>query len=252
MPAASRTGALVSAIFTSTTNNATLAGTTSAAVAAGGTAFFFIGVRGSTVVGAVTSISGLPGDAVTEILSVHQGTSSAGNNIVRVYCPTGMASGTTVTFTLDSAATRKLGWGDNWTNVGNANNVGTASASATSGTALSCGTTGATTTTTGVHFASHVLQSTATLTDVTPGSDEEGAMTEVADGEVGASNFCRLEVEYRLVTAAHAGGMTATATSGGTPAARSHQQVIWDGTAAATAPPPVQPQRRAMRALIVR
>lgn len=227
--AASRVGDLVAAAFTSTTNNATLAGTTSAAVSAGDTAFGFVGVRGGTL-GEVTSISGLPLDAVVELV-VTTRAGSAGNSQCRMYCPTGMASSTVVTFNLDAAATRKVGWMEAWTGVANANNAGTANANAASGSSFSSGTTGAVAAPVGgVHFMSTVVQSAATIGGINPGSDTEGTMTETVDAEVGASNFNRLEVQWNTWTAAHAGGETATSTAaGGTPAAWTGLQVLWDG-----------------------
>jgi len=233
------------------TSSTTMTATTAVTVAAGDTAFIQAGARGGTTTAQSCTLSGLPGDAVVEKSPDISASGSPAVQMFRVYFPTGMASGTVITFTWVQSATRKCAGGQVWTQVANANGVWqTATPGGTAN--LTAGTTGATTTTTGVHVASWWFHSTVNTLTVTPGSDTEGAMTERVDIVSGASSFGYLYAEDRPTVAAHAGGMTATATISAAAASSVGVQGVWDGAAPAKSPPPVQPRRRAMLALIGR
>jgi hypothetical protein len=198
-----------SSIVTDTSGSTTITGTTSRAVAAGDTVFFVMGERGGTTNPITIALSGLPGDVSIEYLPWdHLG--SPGVAIARVYFPTGMAISTAVTATWSQSATKKTMQGMEWSGVGNANVQGIGHTDGTSNPPdPTSGTTGATTTTGGVHvFAASYASTIGTLT-ATPGSDEEGAMTERVDTVLGASAFHYLYASDHPVAVAHAGGMTA-------------------------------------------
>ena len=227
---ATRIGLLYSAPATNTTNNTTITSATTAAVAAGGTAFVVGTARGAIAGTAV--LSGMPGDATVETLN-RSNTGSPAVSLFRVYCPTGMISGTSLTVTWDTAAVRKLLTGVIYTGVGNANNVATNGANA-SNNSPSTGTTGATVP--GVHVAAWGLN--ATLGTVVGGSptDVEGGMTEEADAVVGASNFHYVYLASDPEAAVQV-GETAVFTPTGTYASWAGVQGVWADTVVAGAAP---------------
>lgn len=235
--AASFVADLAAAAATSTTNSTTITITSNVTVASGDTIFLSASARAVTT--GVATLSGQPGDATVETLKQNLGTNQSSVHLFRVYCPTGMASGTVLTVTWDVANTKKTAYGAVWTQVANANNVGTNGATAVTAGPPTAGTTGATTTTTGVHVGAYGANSTTAVVHAVAGSDEEGAMTERTDTPVGASSFGWLYHQDRPVTAAHAGGMTAPVgtTSGGPIVSWYGVQGVWDGAAATGMPP---------------
>lgn len=241
--AASRVGLLYSSTQTNTTNSTTIAAATSNTVASGNTAWIAASARGATA--GTATISGLPGDAVAETPLNRTQAASPAVELWRVYFPSGMSSGTTITITWDSSNSRKTLQGVVWTGVANANAQASAGANGTSTPPNpTSGTTGATTTTTGVHvFACGSNATSGTITG-TAGSDEEGAMTEEADTVVGASTFHYLYLSTRAVTAAHAGGMTAGYTPSAALASWAGVQGVWDGATAVVRPPVFQGPKR--------
>jgi hypothetical protein len=256
--AASRVGLLFSSPITSVTSSTTIAGATTSAVAAGDTAFFYMGARGGTTTAQFVALSGLPGDAVFEgntsgDIGTLQ-TSNAGspaNAVIRVYFPTGMSSGTTITGTWLQSATRKHMQAVVWTSVANSNNQGHQVSTGSGGTSLGAGTTGATTTTTGVHIAGWALNSTVSTCTFTPGADTEATMTQQLNQIVGASTFQYGFGEDNTVTAAHAGGETALMNvTAGTVATWTSVQGIWDGAVAAKSPAPLRRDRPAINMLL--
>lgn len=211
------------------TSSTTMTATTAVTVAAGDSAIIQAGARGGTSTAQSCSLSGLPGDAVVEKSPDISASGSPAVQMFRVYFPTGMASGTVITFTWTQSATRKAASGQVITNLANANGLWqTATPGATAN--LTAGTTAATTTTTGWHTAAWWYQSATGTFTVTLGSDAEGAMTERADLVVGASSFGYIYVEDRAVTAAHSGGETATATISSAAASSVGVQGVWSGS----------------------
>jgi hypothetical protein len=231
--AASFVANLAAAAATSTTNSTTIVITSNVTVAAGDTVFLVATARGVTT--GVATLSGLPGDAVTETLKQNLASNLSSCHLFRIYCPTGMASGTAITVTWDAANTKKIAYGAVWTQVANSNNQGTAGATAVSAGPPTAGTTGATTTTTGVHVGAYGANFTTSPVTAVAGSDEEGVMTERTDTSVGASAFGWCYYQDRPVAVAHAGGMTApVGTVTGTIVSWYGVQGVWDGAAAAT------------------
>lgn len=244
--AASFVADLYTSPVTSTVTGTTIAGATNTAVTAGDTAFLFLSSRGGTTTGQNVTISGLPGDAVIEgngaggigTLQTSR-TVTAGSPAVaclRVYFPSGMSSGTTITGTWAESVTRKAMDGVIWTGVANSN-LQASQVAEGSGAPVTCGTTGASTTTTGVHCVAWGLNSTLSTNSGASEADTEGSMTERTDQLVGASTFHYLMAADRVVTAAHAGGETATITITNAVAGWVGVQAIWDGATAVTPPP---------------
>jgi hypothetical protein len=246
--AASFVADLFTSPVTDVTSSTTIAGATNTAVSAGNTVFLFLSARGGTTTGQCVTISGLPGDAVIEgngaggIGTLQSSrTVTAGSPAVaclRVYLPTGMTSATTITGTWAEWATRKAMDGVVWTGVANSNLQASAVAEG-SGAPVTTGTTGATTTTTGVHCVAWGLNSTLSTNSGASEADTEGSMNERTDQLVGASTFHYLMAADRVVTAAHAGGETATITITNAVAGWVGVQAIWDGATAV-----VPPQKR--------
>lgn len=206
--------------------------TTAVTVAAGDSAIIQAGARGGTTTAQACSLSGLPGDAVVEVSPNISASGSPVVQMFRVYFPTGMASGTVITFTWVESATRKGASGQVVTNLANSNGIWqTANPGGTAN--LTAGTTAATTTTNGWHAAAWWYHSATGTFTCSPGSDEEGAMTERADIVVGASSFGYLYAEDRPTIVAHGGGMTATATISSAAASSVGVQGVWTGVAAA-------------------
>jgi len=234
--AASFVANLAASAATSTTNSTTITITSNVTVASGDTVFLSAMARGTTT--GVATLSGLPGDAVTEKLFSNLGTNASSVHLFRIYLPTGMASSTVITVTWDTANTKKVAYGAVWTQVANANNVGTNKATAVSAGPPTAGTTGATTTTNGVHVGAYGANSTTAVPTAVPGNDEEGTMTERTDTPVGASAFGWLYHQDRPVAAAHAGGMTAPVgtISGGPIVSWYGVQGVWAGSTAVTSP----------------
>lgn len=248
---ATRVGLLYSSVQVSTTNSTTIAAATTNTVAAGHTAWIAASARGATV--GTATISGLPGDAVIETPLNRTQAASPAVELWRVYFPSGMSSGTTITITWDSANSRKTLQGVVWSGVANANAEASAGANGT-GTPPNptTGTTGATTTTTGVHVAAFGSNATVGTITGTASSDEEGAMTEEADAVVGASTFHYLYLETRAVAVAHAGGMTAGYTPSAALASWAGVQGVWAGAAPATSPAPRRRDHPAINPLLRR
>jgi len=216
------------------TSATTMTATTAVTVAAQDSAILSAGARGGTSTAQSCSLSGLPGDAVVEKSPDRSSTGSPAIQMFRVYFPTGMASGTVITFTWTQSATRKNAAGQVITSLANSNGIWqTASPGGTAN--LTAGTTAATTTTTGWHAAAWAYNSTVSTNTVTPGSDVGGTMTERADIHAGASTFHYLYVEDRPVTASTS-GETATATINAAAASSVGAQGVWDGAAAVVAP----------------
>jgi len=233
---------LAAAAATSTTNSTTIVITSNVTVASGDTVFLSAMARGTTT--GVATLSGLPGDAVTETLKQNLATHASSCHLFRIYLPTGMASSTAITVTWDTANTKKIAYGAVWTGVANSNNQGTAGATAVSAGPPTAGTTGATTTTTGVHVGAYGANFTTSPVTAVAGTDTEGTMTERTDTPVGASAFGWLYHQDNTVTAAHAGGETApVGTVTGTIVSWYGVQGIWDGAAAIVTPQRNQPFR---------
>lgn len=220
--------------ITSVTSSTTIAGSTNTAVSAGDSVILSAGARGGTTTAQSCSLSGLPGDAVVEKSPDISASGSPAVQQFRIYLPSGMSSGTTITGTWVQSATRKAM--DAVIVTGLANSNGIWQTATPGGTAnLTAGTTAATSTTTGWHSAAWWFQSTSGTLTVTPGSDVGGTMTERCDQVVGASQFGYLYMEDRPVSASTS-GETATATISAAAASSVGVQGVWDG-AAATANP---------------
>lgn len=217
---------------TSTTNSTTIAGATNTAVSAGNTVFLGAIARGATA--GTATISGLPGDAVTESLNSNRAGSPA-CNLWRIYLPSGMSTSTTITVTWDTSCSRKVMDAVVWSGVGNANAQASQTANAADSSPTT-GTSGATTTTTGVHVVLWCWQSTLSTNSGASPTDTEGAMNERTDQLVGASTFAYMYMADKTVTAAHAGGETGTVTVTNTLASWAGVQAIWDGATAVVAP----------------
>ncbi len=210
--------------------------TTAATVAAGDSTILEAGARGGTTTAQACSLSGLPGDAVVETSPNISNAGSPAVQMFRVYYPTGMASGTVITFTWTQSATRKEAAGQVITGLANSNGIWQTSPNSTS-TTLGAGTTAATSTTTGWHTAAWNYNATVGTVTGTAGSDVGGTMTERADLVSGASTFNYLYAEDRPVSAS-TGGETASGTLSAAPASCVGVQGVWDGAVL------VPPQRR--------
>lgn len=209
------------------TSATTMTATTAVTVAAGDSAIIEAMARGGTTTAQSCSLSGLPGDAIVEKSPDISATGSPAVQMFRVYFPSGMASGTVITFTWVQSATRKVAAGQVVTGLPNSNGIWQTSPNSTSAN-LAAGTTAATTTTIGWHAAAWGYNSATGTFTVTPGSDVGGTMTERADLVAGASSFGYLYAEDRPVSAATA-GETATATLSSAPASCVGVQGVWDG-----------------------
>lgn len=223
-----------------TGSGATMTATTAVTVAGGDSAIIQAGGRGGTTTAQSCSLSGLPGDAVVEKSPNISASGSPAVQQFRVYFPSGMASGTVITFTWVQSCTRKGAAAQVVTGLANSNGIWqTATPGGTAN--LVAGTTAATSTTTGWHAATWWYHSTSGTLTVTPGSDVGGTMTERADFVSGASSFGYLYAEDRPVSAS-TGGETATATISAAAASSVGVQGVWDGAGAAAAS--LAPRRR--------